>query len=182
MRWVNTTEDYGGLSIAIHWLSVVVIVGLFALGLWMVTLDYYHAWYRQGPDMHRSIGVLFLGLTGVRLALRWAFPAPRPAPGVTRWENRLARGVHGLFYVLILGLGVSGYLVSTADQRPIMVFDWFAVPATVTAIPGQADATGVVHEYLAYTLIGLALLHMLAALKHHVVDRDGTLRRMLGLR
>ena len=132
MRWVNTTEDYGGLSIAIHWLSVVVIVGLFALGLWMVTLDYYHAWYRQEPDMHRSIGVLFLGLTG--------------------------------------------------DQRPIMVFDWFAVPATVTAIPGQADAAGVVHEYLAYTLIGLALLHMLAALKHHVVDRDGTLRRMLGLR
>ena len=182
MRLINTTARYGWLVIVIHWLSFAVIAGLFALGLWMVTLDYYHPWDRQGPDSHRSIGIVLMGVTVLRLALRWASPAPQPVAGVKPWEHGLARCLHGLFYVLILTLGISGYLISTADGRAILVFDWFAVPAVVTAIPRQEEVAGAAHEYLAYTLIGLALLHMLAALKHHFIHRDVTLRRMLGLR
>ena len=182
MRLINTTARYGWPVIIIHWLSFAAIAGLFALGLWMVTLDYYHPWYRQGPDMHRSIGIVLMGLTVLRLVLRWAGPAPRPVAGVKSWEHRLARRLHGLFYALILALGISGYLISTADGRAIIVFDWFAVPAVMTTIPRQEEVAGMAHEYLAYTLIGLALLHMLAALKHHFIHRDDTLRRMLGLR
>ena len=61
------------------------------------------------------------------------------------------------------------------------VFGWFALPATLSGIEGQEDIAGVVHLYLASILIGLALLHAAAALKHHLIDRDRTLRRMLGL-
>jgi cytochrome b561 len=84
-----------------------------------------------------------------------------------------------LFYPLIFVLMLSGYLISTADGRPISVFGLVGVPATLTAIPNQEDVAGYVHQILAYTLIGLVALHALAALKHHFLDRDGTLLRML---
>jgi cytochrome b561 len=85
-------------------------------------------------------------------------------------------------YALIYMLMLSGYLISTADGRSIMVFDLFAVPASISGLPNQADIAGKVHEWLAFALIALAGLHTLAALKHHLVDRDRTLRRMLGIK
>jgi len=75
---------------------------------------------------------------------------------------------------------LSGYLISTADGRPISVFGWFEVPALLTSIPNQEDVAGLVHEYLAWGLVILAGLHGLAALKHHFIDRDPTLLRMFG--
>ena len=75
---------------------------------------------------------------------------------------------------------VSGYLISTADGRPIAVFDWFEVPALITSIPDQADVAGLIHEYLAWALLIFSAVHALAALKHHFIDRDPTLKRMFG--
>jgi cytochrome b561 len=76
---------------------------------------------------------------------------------------------------------ISGYLISTADNSSISVFDIFQVPATITSIPEQEDIAGLVHEYLAYGIMGLTLLHVAAALKHHFIKRDNTLRKMLGI-
>ena len=95
------------------------------------------------------------------------------------FRNMLAAFVHGLLYVLILLVATTGYLISTADGRSILVFDWFEVPATVTSIPDQEDLAGTVHLYLATLLVSLAGLHGLAAIKHHFIDRDSTLRRMI---
>ena len=75
---------------------------------------------------------------------------------------------------------LAGYLISTADGRGISVFGWFDVPASITSIPEQEDVAGAVHFYLAWGLVILAGLHGLAALKHHFIDRDTTLLRMLG--
>jgi cytochrome b561 len=77
-------------------------------------------------------------------------------------------------------LMIAGYLISTADGKGIIVFDLFEVPALYTGIPNQEDLAGLVHEYLAWTLVVFAGLHALAALKHHYIDRDVTLLRMLG--
>jgi cytochrome b561 len=88
---------------------------------------------------------------------------------------------HGLLYLLLFALMVSGYLISTADGRGLEVFDWFAIPATLSGLKGQEDLAGEVHLYLAWSLILLAALHALAALKHHFIDRDITLKRMLGM-
>jgi cytochrome b561 len=76
---------------------------------------------------------------------------------------------------------VSGYLISTADGRGVSVFGWFTVPATLHGIDGQEDVAGVVHLTLASTLVAVALLHAGAAFKHHFIDRDRTLKRMLGM-
>jgi cytochrome b561 len=75
---------------------------------------------------------------------------------------------------------ISGYLISTADGRAISVFGWFEVPALITSIPDQEDIAGLIHEYLAWGLVIFSGLHALAALKHHFIDRDPTLKRMLG--
>jgi cytochrome b561 len=177
--WRNSLQHYGSISIALHWLVALLVFGLFGLGLWMVELDYYNAWYQRAPDLHKSIGFTLFGLMLLRLLWRYANPRPVPLASLSRWEQRLAGGLHLLFYPLLFALMLSGYLISTADGRAISVFGLFSVPATVTGIPRQEDIAGDLHQWLAYTLIGLVALHVMAALKHHFFDRDGTLMRML---
>ena len=87
-----------------------------------------------------------------------------------------------LLYGLLFALMISGYLISTADGKSIDVFGLFAVPAIISDIPNMEDVAGKVHWYLALLLISLTGLHTLAALKHHFIDEDQTLRKMLGVR
>ena len=177
----NSATDYGLVAIVIHWLMAVVIIGLFALGLWMVELDYYSEWYNTGPDIHRGLGILLLFMLLFRFALRFVSPPPGPEPGIKRWEHLSAVAMHWLLYLAILLVITTGYLISTADGSPIAVFDWFEVPATITSIEDQEDLAGELHFYLAWTLVVLSGVHALAALKHHFVDQDATLKKMLGI-
>lgn len=174
--WRNAQNNYGWISIGLHWLVALCVVGLFGLGLWMVELTYYDPWYQRAPDLHRSAGVLLFFVMLARLA--WHLGNPLPRLSGARWERHAARLVHALLYLLLYALMVSGYLISTADGRAIEVFGLFSIPATLTG-KNQEDIAGLVHEVLAYGVIGLAGLHALAALKHHFIDRDNTLKRML---
>jgi cytochrome b561 len=81
--------------------------------------------------------------------------------------------------VLLFGAFASGYLISTADNRPAPFFGLFEIPALFTAFEHQEDIAGEIHEICVWSLIILAGLHAAAALKHHLIDRDSTLRRML---
>jgi cytochrome b561 len=83
--------------------------------------------------------------------------------------------------MLLFAIMLSGYLISTADGRGLEVFEWFTLPATLSGLEQQEDIAGRVHLYLAWSVIVVAALHALAALKHHFIDRDVTLKRMLGL-
>lgn len=174
--WRNTVNGYGWVSIALHWLVAAVVIGMFGLGLWMTDLEYYHAWYKRGPDLHKSIGILVFVVVAARLV--WRYTNPHPAMHGKPWERRTAAATHVLLYVLMIALMISGYLISTADGRGIGVFGLLEVPATLTG-KHQEDIAGLVHEILAWSLIALAALHALAALKHHIVDRDNTLKRMV---
>ena len=176
----NSEERYGAVTIAVHWLMAVAFVAMFGVGWYMVELTYYDALYQTLPHIHKSVGILLVLALALRLAWRWSNPTPRPLGGRPR-EILAAKIAHALLYLLVALIMLSGYLISTAEGAPIDVFDWFAVPATITSIPQQEDLAGVIHEYLAYVFIGLASLHALAALKHHFVNRDNTLRRMLGV-
>ena len=180
MQWKNSTTRFGVIAVALHWLVALSVFGLFGLGLWMTELDYYDNWYKQGPWLHKSIGVLLFFVVIFRLCWRVLTPPPVALTSHKQWEVRIAHIAHLLFYLLLLTIMVSGYLISTADNRSIEVFGWFSIPATITSIPNQADVAGWVHLILASSLIGLALLHAAAALKHHVIDRDRTLNRILG--
>lgn len=180
--WRNTRERYGLVSIVLHWATALTIIALFAVGLWMVDLTYYDPWYNRAPDLHKATGVLLLLVILFRLLWRQGNPRPAPLSSISPLEKRLASLVHGLLYALVLGVICSGYLISTADGRAIDVFGLFQVPATIKDLPQQADIAGEVHFYLAVTVVVLASLHGLAALKHHFVDKDATLVRMLRVR
>ena len=181
MHWRTTAAQWGWLTILIHWLTALVVFGLFGLGLWMVELDYYDSWYRKGPDLHKSIGSLLFIMTLLRLLLRRIEGKPAPLATQSSREHMLAQGAHRLLYLLLIAVMGFGYLISTADGRAIEVFGWFAVPATIHGIDKQEDIAGVIHLSLAIILISLVVLHALAAIKHHVLDKDRTLKRMLGL-
>jgi cytochrome b561 len=180
IQWKNSITRFGLISIALHWLVALTVFTLFGLGLWMTGLDYYDNWYKQGPWWHKSIGILLFFVVIFRLCWRLFTPPPMALSSHKSWETRMAHVTHLLLYLLLLAIMVSGYLISTADNRSIEVFGWFSIPATITSIPNQADIAGWVHLILASSVIGLALLHAMAALKHHFIDRDRTLKRILG--
>ena len=181
MKLYNTPTSYGLISRALHWLSALVIFALFGLGLWMVELTYYDHWYRLAPYYHKSIGLLLMLAMLLRLGWRLFSPPPAHEPTLTRWEILSAQAMHLLLYGVVFALGISGYLISTADGRSLELFNWLAIPATVTGIEQQEDIAGSVHALLAWTLISLAAVHALAALKHHFLNKDRTLLKMLGL-
>ncbi len=180
MQWKNTSSRYGMVAVTLHWLIAIVVFCLFALGWWMTGLDYYDSWYKQGPWIHKSVGILLFLMVSIRLLWRLMSVKPEAMSNHKHWEVRLAHVAHFLLYALLFVIMISGYLISTEDGRAVEVFGWFEIPATITSIPDQADVAGWIHFTLACILIGLVLLHALAALKHHFVDRDKTLVRIFG--
>ncbi|WP_144213561.1 cytochrome b [Shewanella donghaensis] len=176
---VDTNKGYGLVSISLHWLSALTIIGLFGLGFWMVDLTYYSSWYKTAPDIHKSIGILLLMLTLFRLAWRLLTTKPEAESSHKAWEQTAAKWAHRILYLLMIGIMVTGFLISTADGRGILVFDWFEVPSLGSFIENQEDVAGLVHQYAAYTLIALVVIHAAGAIKHQLIDKDGTLKRML---
>lgn len=179
----NTQARYGWVSIILHWGLALAILTMFALGVWMVELDYYSPWYHPAPAWHKAAGVLIVGL----MVLRWLWLVlnPRVVPLVhTRWELTLAKAVHGALYVAVVALGASGYLIATAEGQAVDVFGVLSVPAwqSEALFENQTDLAGELHAYIAYGLMGLVGLHLAGALKHHLLDKDATLRRMLGFK
>jgi cytochrome b561 len=176
----NSATRYGTVAITLHWLVAAVIVGLFALGYWMVDLDYYHEWYKQAPDIHRSVGILLFATMALRVFWRLMNAKPEPLPTHSSFEVLAAHGAHLLLYLLVFTAMISGYLISSADGSSISVFGWFDVPSVTGRIKGMEDTAGLVHYWVTWAIVGLASVHALAALKHHVYDKDDTLRRILG--
>lgn len=177
----NTEQRYGAIAVALHWVMAFVLVTLLALGAYMVRL----------PDVgfdrtkitlilvHKAIGMLALGLVLVRLPWRWVNPLPQLAAGLPGWQQVAARFVHLLFYVVMLALPLTGWLMSSAGAYPVSFFGWFAVPDLIRPNDQWFEELTVLHRWLAYVLIALLALHAGAALRHHFAWRDDTLRRML---
>jgi len=177
----NTTARYGAVSILIHWVSFLMVAGLFGVGLYMVELTYYDPLYHELPEWHKLFGVILGGLTLIRLV--WiCFSRPPKVLTEQRWQAVLAKMVHGLLYLILLLLLISGYLISTAKGAPLVSFDVQLLPALVTLEPNQVDLAGLLHYWVAWGLVGVVSLHALAALKHHFIDQDQTLTRILTIK
>lgn len=173
----NSLATYNKLAKLLHWFSAIMVIGLFAAGYWMVDLSYYSEWYQKAPHWHKSFGLCFVVITLGRLI--WKLISSAPKIEGSAFEKKAATYAHYLIYILLFTMFLSGYLISTADGRGIAVFNWFEVPGLGSFIENQEDLAGQVHEYAAYILIGLSGLHALAALKHHFIDKDNTLKKML---
>lgn len=182
MRWKNTSTEFGGIALFFHWLVALLVYGMFAAGLWMVTLGYYDTWYHKAPELHKSVGILLFLVMIARVIWRFISPPPAPLAHYSTIVRVSAVAVHGLLYLLLFAIFISGYLIATAEGKPVDVFGLFSVPAIVSAEATQADLAGDIHLWLAWSVVLLSVLHALAALKHHFIDRDVTLKRIFGFR
>lgn len=175
----SNVKKYNRIAKVNHWVAALVIIGLFASGLWMVDLDYYSAWYQDAPHWHKSVGLLLSGLTMFRVI--WMLLTASPIIDGTQFEKGAAKVAHALMYLLMFSIFISGYLISTSDGRGIDVFDWFTVPSLGALFEDQSDISGLLHYYFACVLIALAVIHASASLKHHFINKDDTLRKMTGV-
>lgn len=181
-KLVNDETSYGWGPVIMHWLIAFAVIGLYPLGLYIETLDYYDPAYRTVPIWHKSIGVIVAVLISIRLMWRLFNKPPKALPQPASIKV-LAAIAHGLLYLLIITTLLSGYLISTADGRAIELFNAFiSIPAPPLAFQNREDLAGEVHFIVATLLITLAAVHAMAALKHHYIDKDTTLKRMLALR
>jgi cytochrome b561 len=176
----NTENSYGVIAIGLHWLMAITILSLFGLGLYMVELTYYDAWYKGSLDLHKSIGMALLVVLLLRIFWRMVNITPKSADKeASNAAVKAAHYAHLALYVLMGTLMLSGYLISTADGRAIEVFGLISMPAVPISFANQEDIAGSIHEILAWTLILLSAGHALAALKHHFINKNNTLLRMI---
>ena len=178
---------YSAVAIALHWTIAAAIVAQLASGLWMVAAIRsagsqalaFHAY-----QWHKSLGLAILALSLVRLGWRLANPPPPLPFAMTRIELAAAKIAHGLFYALTLGMPLVGWAMVSASPLglPTMVFGLFEWPhiGWLAGLGGGVEAAfKSAHRAMAYAFIGLLALHIAAALKHHLFDRDDVLARML---
>jgi cytochrome b561 len=171
---------WSGPIISLHWAAGAIVLALIALGWIMVyggldaaaTFDLY--------QWHKSLGFAALAFTAARLAARFAGAAP-PAPASPRWERRLATLTQGALYVLSIVAFVSGWLVVSTSPLPIPTrfFNLFVIPNIAPPDPSLFAAVTLTHKLAAWSIALLVALHVAGALKHHFLDRDDVLGRML---
>lgn len=181
MKASNIEPAWNGVAKFLHWLVALLIFTQFALG-WLA------ATWRLSPTKldlfvwHKSIGMLILILVVLRLAWRLATPAPPLPAGMPAWERAAAHTSHVLLYIVTLAMPLSGWVIQSASGVPFKIFRRIPLPSITAADKHAADVASLVHFSLGVLLASILLLHIGAALRHHFIQRDNVLIRMLPAR
>ncbi|NNM01213.1 MAG: cytochrome b [Gammaproteobacteria bacterium] len=176
----NGSPPYTRLAILLHWLSAVLVIGMFFLGWYMVELP-------RGPlrgqnfALHKSIGLTIFALTVVRLAWRLAHTPPAYDAAMNRWRQQVAKMAHRLFYLLLVLQPASGYLSSSFSGYKTR---WFGIPLPHWGHkdPALNQFFTDIHVGCSLVLLGLIIVHVCGALSHLTQRDDHTVRRMLAWR
>lgn len=177
MLWRNDESRWGAVSIALHWLVALGILALVAIGLVMTEMPTSLTKVKVFA-LHKSIGITVLGLMLLRLGWRLVAGRPQPLPAPA-WQDWAARLVHAGLYLSVFAMTLSGWVYNSASNFPLNWFNLVKLPALTGPDPELKALALSVHQGALWLLLALLLLHVGAALKHHLVDRDATLRRML---
>ena len=177
----NTERRYGTVAIILHWLMAVLLIALIALGVYMASL----------PDVgfdtkkialilyHKQLGILALVVAALRLAWRVGNALPQLVEELPEWQKVTALFVHLCFYGLMLALPITGWLLSSAAGFTVSFFGVFDLPDFVSHNDRLFHTFADIHRWLGYVLIVFILIHAVAALRHHVLFNDETLKKML---
>lgn len=169
---------YSPLSIGLHWLFALALPATFAMGVYMTDLPFspaklqYYSW-------HKWAGVSLFLLAVLRLSWRLWYGAPSVPAGLPRWQQIAATATHHLLYLLMFAIPLSGWLMSSAKGVPTVWFGVLPLPDLLSRNVELGQSLGFVHGSLNLVLVALVLMHVGAALKHHLIDRDEVLARML---
>ena len=169
----------------LHWLLALGILGLFAVGLYMADLPF-SPWRLKLYNWHKWAGITILALSALRLLWRFTHRPPALPQSVLRampsWQILAHHATHHLLYFLFFAVPLLGWAYSSAAGFPIVWLGQLPLPDLLSKNKELAEWIKPIHGYAAWALVGLAALHIAAALKHHLVDRDGLLNRMLPAR
>lgn len=174
---MTSTARYSTVAIAFHWLLALAIVGAFGVGLYMSGLPFSPTRLKL-YNWHKWAGVTILTLSALRLLWRLANRPPADI-AMPAWQARAAHITHGLLYALFFAVPLAGWAYSSAAGFPIVWFGLVPLPDFVAPDKALAESLKALHKWLAYGLGALVVAHVGAALKHHLIDRDGLLLRML---
>jgi cytochrome b561 len=172
----NTSTQFGLISILFHWLMAILIITMLCLGIYMTRISVSPLQLKLFR-WHKELGFLVLILALFRLT--WRVTNITPVLQLPTWEKLSARTAHGLLYGFMIFLPITGWLLSSAAGIPVSFFDWFLLPNLIAPSEELRQVFTEIHEWLAYSLIGVLSLHILAALKHGFIDKDDILERML---
>jgi cytochrome b561 len=177
MHLKNTQTRYGVVAQLFHWAIVALVITQFVLakraeGLSPIAKIGILA-------THKSIGITILGLALLRLAWRWFNPVPPLPAGAPRWQDRAAHASHFLLYALLFVTPLLGWFMSSARAFSVSWFGLVTLPDFIAPNRATFETLRDAHEFAATTLGVIAIVHAAAALKHHFLDRDDVLRRML---
>lgn len=174
----TASERYGRLSILIHWITLAILVGVYA------SMELREL-YPRGSEIrealktwHYMLGLTVFFLVWVRITARFIGKTPPIVPPSPRWQLMLANVVELALYALMIFLPLFGWIMLSAEGKPIPFFG-LELPALVGPDEALAKRIEEVHETLATTGYFLIALHAMAALFHHYVRRDNALRRMM---
>jgi cytochrome b561 len=174
----NTTVAWGSLAKLFHWLIVFMIIGQIALA--QIAEDLPLGMEKLATlARHKSLGITILALASLRLAWRWLNPTPLLPAGMKPWERGLARLSHFLLYFSIFAIPLTGWMMSSAKNYPVSWFNLLQLPDLVAPNERTYEFMHDSHGTLVAVMLTTALLHVVGALKHHFLDRDTVLRRML---
>ncbi len=179
MTLENTPARWGSVSQSLHWLIVLLVLGLAIVGLVMTELPKTPSYFWV-YTLHKSVGITVLALMLARLGWRLYAGAPKPVAGTPTWQARISAATHGLLYVLVLAQPISGWIYDSASGlRPFRLFGLVPMPKLVAPSETIRDLALGAHEWIFWTLLGVVLLHASAAFYHHIFQGDATLARML---
>lgn len=171
---------YGSIAIGLHWLIAVAIIGSFSLGFYMSDLPLspqklkFYSW-------HKWAGVSIFLFVLVRLLWRLSHRPPELPDSIPAWQRKVAAATHGLLYLLMVVVPITGWLMSSAKGFQTVYFGVLPLPDLLAKNAELGDQLQQVHEWLNYSMAALVVAHIGAALKHHFIDRDEVLVRMLPL-
>jgi len=178
MNWKNATDRYGTLSISLHWLMFLLIVGVYAC----MEL---HEFFPKGSDAraalktwHFMLGLSVFVLVWLRLAVRLLQPTPVIVPAPAAWQQVFAKIIHWALYALMIGMPVAGWMILSAEGKPVPFYG-LELPALIAKNKDTAEWIEEIHKTVGNIGYGLIALHAVAGLFHHYVQRDNTLSRML---
>lgn len=177
MKLKNSDTSFGLIAIIFHWLSAAAAIFMLSTGFYMADLSFSAPQSMSLHAIHKSVGSIFFALILARLA--WKGLNTRPEGLGTDLENLGAKLVHALIYIGFIAMFVSGYFAATLGGHSVEIFGLFSIPSLINAKEYWPIATGV-HSITAIYILALIALHAAAALKHHFVDRNQVLLRMLG--
>ena len=172
---------YTTTAIVLHWLIALLIIGTFTLGLVMTDIPGLTPTKLKYFSWHKWAGVTVLGLAALRLLWRLFRHPPAYADEMPAWQRGAAHGLHWLLYVLMFAVPLSGYFYSLAAGVPVVYFGVLDLPVLIAADPALKAVLKDVHYWLNMLLALLVGVHVAAAFKHLLVNRDGVMGRMLPL-